>query len=120
MKLIFIVLISVLLLLVGCPTPDFPCAFPVIDIPADYTDCKEAVVYMYNHFDAQGYEVYPVVGNLELIDEELLECNHTWIMVMLYGEYWVAYDWGQPYFDEQHYHGYKMPIEAIRAGMGID
>lgn len=114
MKQLLVDLILISLIFTGCVNPSVTAAFPTIDIPSEYGgDCKNAAVYMHTYFDRQGYEVYLVVGNLERDNETLVECNHTWVMVLLHEPYWVAYDWGNPCFDEQHYFGYKVPIESL-------
>jgi len=74
---------------------------------------------MYHHFQSLGFEVKPIVGNLELENESLRECNHVWLWVKV-GDGYQAYDWGKPCFDEQHYYGYFVSYETLIKAIGAD
>jgi len=114
--------------------------FPSFTVPPPSStwDCDDDALYMYNQLKEAGWKtVIPVIGNLELSGESYLdlEYDHVWIMVrdVLPYEYsvsdpkqsipasgvcyiWVAYDWGEPCFDLQHYEGAIItPNELLKA-----
>lgn len=126
MKKILIILLILLLFLSGCSAALVKAIYPPVDIPTEYIsisnnvvqieDCKYATIYMYYYFTKQGYEVYPFSGNLKLNNETFMQSDHIWVMVK-FSDDWIAYDWGKPYFDQQHYEGYKVPIEILLIGI---
>jgi hypothetical protein len=67
---------------------------------------------MYNHFKNMGIEAIPVVGNLEMTGENFTQCNHVWLLVKS-GDKQIAYDWGTPRFDKQHYEGFKIDFDYL-------
>lgn len=76
-------------------------------------DCDDSTLSMYHHFKRiEGLECYPIVGNLEKTGESFEECDHIWLIV-LFGEKKVAYDWGVPQFDLQHYEGWRVNEELL-------
>ena len=106
--------------------------------PSSTWDCDDDALYMYNQLkEARNWSaIMPVIGNLEISGESFLdlEYNHVWIMVNEVVPYvksgsdpvsindlgichvWVAYDWGEPCFDLQHYEGAIItPNELIEA-----
>lgn len=70
-------------------------------------DCDDSTLYMYQHFMNLGYESIPVIGNLTTTGESITEVNHAWLMVNINGHY-LAYDWGNPQYDKQHYEYYPI------------
>ena len=86
--------------------------FPFNPEPSENWDCDDNTLYLYQDFTTKGFEVQPIVGNLELTEESLDECNHVWICVKIGGQ-WIAYDWNGPCFDEQHYEGYNITYEQL-------
>jgi len=68
-------------------------------------DCDDSALYMYYYFKNMGYEVPIIAGNLDLVGESFLQCNHVWVVVISGGDDY-AYDWGHYYTDAQHYEGY--------------
>jgi hypothetical protein len=68
-------------------------------------DCDDSALYMYYYFTNMGYEVKIIAGNLDLVGESFLQCNHVWVVVISGGDDY-AYDWGHYYTDAQHYEGY--------------
>jgi hypothetical protein len=84
----------------GALRPDVPEADAVFD-------CDDGTLYMYRHFTSLGYESIPVIGNLETTGEKITEVNHAWLMVKIDGHY-LAFDWGEPRYDKQHYEYYPI------------
>jgi hypothetical protein len=89
-----------------------PMVFPDIGEPTAFYDCDDETLDMYRHFTALGVEAIPVVGNLELTGEQFTNCDHIWLMVRS-GEKHIAYDWGLPRFDAQHYEGFKISPDYL-------
>ena len=92
----------------------------IIDVPqpSEDFDCDDATLYMYDYFSAQGIQVNAYYGNLNMTGERWTkqETNHVWLLVNYDGQNnnnWVAYDWGYPYLDEQHYEGYRISYEEL-------
>ncbi len=84
-------------------TPGYSAAF----------DCDDGAMLMYQHFNNMGYPATPFVGNLEISGESYSESNHVWLMVVIQGHK-IAYDWGKPCFDSQHYEGQSITIEELQ------
>jgi hypothetical protein len=89
-----------------------PVVFPPVGEPtADY-DCDDDTLDMYRHFKENGIEAIPIVGNLDITGEEYEQCNHVWLLVGS-GPNKIAYDWGTPRFDRQHYEGFKISLDYL-------
>lgn len=86
--------------------------FPSIQEPSETFDCDDGTLKMYRHFAALGIDSTPIVGNLDMSGEEYLECNHVWLLVQS-GDKRIAYDWGVPRFDRQHYEGYTISLDYL-------
>ena len=86
--------------------------FPSIQEPSPTFDCDDGTLAMYRHFQNFGIESTPMIGNLEMTGEEFMESNHVWLMVKS-GDKNIAYDWGIPRFDKQHYEGYPISLESL-------
>ena len=87
-------------------------AFPSIPQPSETYDCDDGTLDMYRHFEELGIESTPMVGNLDMTGEAYMESNHVWLMVRA-GDREIAYDWGFPRFDRQHYEGYPISLEYL-------
>ena len=59
------------------------------------------------------------MGNLSLEGEEYLESDHIWLLVKS-GEKNIAYDWGEPRFDKQHYEGYIVDFDYLLFAVADD
>lgn len=105
---------------------------PFGPLPSCTFDCDDAALLMYNHFRKLGFEVIPVIGNLELEGEEPEKCDHTWVMVQMGNNKVIKHDWLVPYdwktyfgemkvFDAQHYEyypiNYEMLLKAVKADL---
>jgi hypothetical protein len=86
--------------------------FPVVGEPSATYDCDDAALDMYRHFEQLGIESTPVVGNLEMTGETYIQSNHVWLLVKS-GDKLIAYDWGKPRFDKQHFEGYKIELDYL-------
>jgi hypothetical protein len=86
--------------------------FPCVQEPSATYDCDDETLDMYHHFHSLGIDSVPIVGNLEKTGERYGESDHVWLLVRLGGRY-VAYDWGSPRFDPQHYEGYTISLEYL-------
>lgn len=89
-----------------------PALFPVVAEPSETYDCDDETLDMYRHFQNIGIEAVPVVGNLEMTGETYTQSNHVWLLVPS-GDRLIAYDWGTPRFDKQHYEGYKITLDYL-------
>jgi hypothetical protein len=87
--------------------------------PSASYDCDDATMAMYRHFQSLGVESTPIVGNLELTGEDFKESNHVWLLVK-YGGKEIAYDWGIPRFDHQHYEGYVIGLDFLIYAVASD
>ena len=88
----------------------------VPDMPAasDDFDCDDSALFMHDYFTSRGYECVIVSGNLELEKETFPECNHMWVIVMCPNEASIAYDWGSPCYDKQHFEGFMINYEQLK------
>jgi hypothetical protein len=89
-----------------------PVIFPQVGEPTATYDCDDETLDMYHHFQDIGIECTPIVGNLEMTGEEYMQSNHVWLLVGS-GPNKIAYDWGIPRFDRQHYEGYKINLDYL-------
>ena len=89
-----------------------PVFYPPVPPPSDSFDCDDSALTMYRHFESLGIESTPFIGNLDLKGEEFTECNHVWLLVKA-DEHDIAYDWGEPRFDNQHYEGYSITLDDL-------
>jgi hypothetical protein len=100
-------------LIVGLSLPRFiSMVFPAIPAPSAIYDCDDSALAMYRHFQGLGIESTPIIGNLTMNGESYAESNHVWLLVES-GDKEVAYDWGTPRFDRQHYEGYIISLEHL-------
>jgi hypothetical protein len=86
--------------------------FPALPQSSDTFDCDDSTLAMYRHFQKLGIDSTPFVGNLDMDGEKYLESDHVWLMVGT-GKIQIAYDWGTPRFDRQHYEGYPISLEFL-------
>jgi hypothetical protein len=89
-----------------------PVIFPRLPEPSPTFDCDDIAYYTYQYFESLGIESTPVVGNLDMVGEEYGQCNHVWLLVKS-GDKAIAYDWGIPRFDRQHYEGYTIDVDKL-------
>jgi hypothetical protein len=82
-------------------------------------DCDDATLAMYQYFLSHGIESTPIIGNLQMDSEAYMESNHVWLLVKTSnGE--IAYDWGTPRFDRQHYEGYEISLDILLGAIKQD
>jgi len=89
-----------------------PILYPPVPAPSAEFDCDDGTLSMYRHFQQLGIETTPIFGNLNLNDEDFMETDHVWLMVKS-GDNAIAYDWGVPRFDSQHYEGYPVDLDTL-------
>jgi len=89
-----------------------PALFTEVGEPSSAYDCDDDTLAMYRHFEELGIESTPVVGNLEMTGEAYLQSNHVWLLVGS-GKNKIAYDWGTPRLDRQHYEGYTISLDYL-------
>jgi hypothetical protein len=87
-------------------------AFPPVAEPSPFYDCDDATLTMYRHFRELGIESTPIVGNLDIEGEAYEMSDHVWLLVKS-GDIEIAYDWGLPRFDRQHYEGYTISLDYL-------
>jgi hypothetical protein len=96
-----------------------PSLFPRVPTPSPSYDCDDATLTMYRHFQSLGIESTPIVGNLDLTSEVFEQSNHVWLLVKS-GDKEIAYDWGIPRFDHQHYEGYSISLDYLLCAVAED
>jgi len=89
-----------------------PVLYPTLPEASAEFDCDDGTLTMYLHFQRLGLESVPIIGNLDLNGEEYMECNHVWLLVKS-NDMSIAYDWGTPQFDRQHYEGYTITLDEL-------
>jgi hypothetical protein len=85
---------------------------PLVDAPSATYDCDDETLDMYQYYQGLGFKCFPVVGNLDIRGESYAQSNHVWLVVIAGGKL-IAYDWGQPCYDKQHYEGYKITYDYL-------
>lgn len=96
-----------LVVLVGIPY-----LLPEVPEPSQTFDCDDSTLFLYDHFTSKGHQVQAIAGNVDMSGESFEEIDHMWLLVK-FGDTWVAYDWGEPRFDDQHYEGYYISYEVL-------
>ena len=86
--------------------------FPVLPESSAAFDCDDGTLAMYQHFESLGIEATPIIGNLKTTGEAYMDSNHVWLLVKS-GDKEIAYDWGTPRFDRQHYEGYTISLDYL-------
>jgi hypothetical protein len=101
----------------------FPQLSSIIFVPLPHAsasfDCDDAALAMYRHFQSLGIEATPIIGNLKMDGETYMESNHVWLLVN-FGDRQIAYDWGTPRFDRQHYEGYTISLDFLLSAVAQD
>jgi hypothetical protein len=98
--------------------------FPIMPVPRPSAtwDCDDDALYMFDYFrktwcasEGRKISIVAVIGNLDIENEDVLkfESDHVWVILSMDGEYWIAYDWGEPCFDSQHYEGCIITYEEL-------
>jgi hypothetical protein len=109
-----------LCLLIVVTLPRFsPLLFPPLPVPTADFDCDDGTLAMYEHFRSLGADARPFIGNLNMKGEEFMEADHVWLMVSA-GDKCIAYDWGRPRFDSQHYEGYAITVDELLYAVAKD
>ena len=93
--------------------------FPVLPESSATFDCDDGALAMYQYFESLGIEATPIIGNLKTSGEAYMESNHVWLLVKS-GEKEIAYDWGTPRFDRQHYEGYTISLDYLMRAVEED
>ena len=96
-----------------------PVIYPAVPEPSEEFDCDDSTLHMYQHFQQLGIESVPVMGNLNFSGEKFMESDHVWLMVKS-GDNVIAYDWGEPRFDRQHYEGYQVSLNMLLYAVAED
>lgn len=93
--------------------------FPPVPEPSPTFDCDDSTLAMYRHFQDLGVDSTPFIGNLKMTGEAYMESDHAWLLVKS-GDLEIAYDWGTPRFDKQHYEGYPITIDLLLSAVEHD
>ncbi len=116
-KIVTFVFVTLSLVLV---LPHFsPVILPRVKAPSATYDCDDATLDMYQDFESRGIQATPIVGNLNTDNETFDECDHVWLLVQS-GDKEIAYDWGLPRFDKQHYEGYVVSVDYLLQAVAAD
>lgn len=109
-----------IILVVGLAFPRLSSiAFPSLPHSSATFDCDDSALAMYQHFQSLGIESTPIIGNLKMDGEAYMQSNHVWLLVKS-GDSEIAYDWGTPRFDRQHYEGYKISLDLLLSAVEQD
>lgn len=96
-----------------------PVVFPPVPEPSATFDCDDSTLVMYQHFKKMGIPSWPIIGNLKTDNEAFNESNHVWLLVG-FGDKKIAYDWGLPRLDGQHYEGYIISFDKLMMAVEYD
>jgi hypothetical protein len=96
-----------------------PVVFPHVSGPSADFDCDDSALETYRYFQDLGIDATPIVGNLDMDGEDYMACNHVWLLVRS-GDREIAYDWGTPRFDRQHYEGYTISLDYLLYAVAED
>jgi hypothetical protein len=96
-----------------------PVLFVPLPRPSPAFDCDDAALATYQYFADMGVESRPIIGNLDMTGEAYDESNHVWLLVR-FGDKEIAYDWGWPHFDAQHYEGYPITLDNLLYAVSED
>jgi hypothetical protein len=96
-----------------------PVIFPRVSKPSATFDCDDATLEMYRYFQGLGITSTPILGNLYMDGETYGESNHVWLLVNS-NDRQIAYDWGTPRFDRQHYEGYAISPDCLLYAVEAD
>lgn len=75
-------------------------------------DCDDGTALMAKRLNSLGIKTTPLLGNLKVDGETYSESDHVWVLASLAGVN-IAFDWGIPYFDRQHYEGYTLTSDHL-------
>jgi len=115
-----ILIVALIILVVALSFPRLSAiALPDIPPASSTFDCDDATLAMYHYFESVGIESTPIIGNLKMDGEAYMESNHVWLLVKL-GDREIAYDWGTPRFDRQHYEGYRISLDFLLSAVAQD
>ena len=80
--------------------------------PSGTFDCDDSTALMAKRFNSIGIKTTPLLGNLKVDGESYSESDHVWVLASVAGLH-IAFDWGIPYFDKQHYEGYTLTSDQL-------
>lgn len=80
--------------------------------PSDAFDCDDGVLLMYERLSSIGIKSVPIVGDLDTTGEKYQEIKHVWLLAEIAGIN-IAFDWGTPWLDRQHYEGYPITYDQL-------
>lgn len=80
--------------------------------PSPTFDCDDSALLMSQRLSRLGIKSTPILGNLKMDGETFYESDHVWILVDVAGLR-IAFDWGTPQFDRQHYEGYTLTSKQL-------
>lgn len=75
-------------------------------------DCDDSTLLMYNRLSSVGIESVAIAGNLKTSNEKYEDIDHVWLLARI-GGWQIAFDWGVPEFDRQHYEGFTVTREKL-------
>ena len=82
--------------------------------PSSEFDCDDGTLLMMERLKAIGISSTPILGSLKKNGESYLESDHIWLLVNIAGLR-IAFDWGKPHFDAQHYEGFAVTHQQLLA-----
>ncbi len=82
--------------------------------PSPEFDCDDSTLLMMERLSTLGIRSTPILGNLKKNGESYQESDHIWLLVNIAGLR-IAFDWGEPRFDAQHYEGFAVTPQQLLA-----
>ncbi len=82
--------------------------------PSSEFDCDDGTLLMMERLNAIGIKSTPILGSLKKNGESYQESDHIWLLVNIAGLR-IAFDWGKPHFDAQHYEGFAVTHQQLLA-----
>ena len=89
-----------------------PLFFHMPSGPTTVFDCDDATLVMLQRFSSVGIKAVPILGNLKVSGEKYQEIDHVWVLAQI-GGIKVAFDWGAPWLDKQHYEGFPITYDQL-------
>lgn len=80
--------------------------------PSPEFDCDDGTLLMMERLSTLGIKSTPILGSLKKNGESYLESDHIWLLANIAGLR-IAFDWGEPRFNAQHYEGYEVTLQQL-------
>lgn len=82
-------------------------------------DCDDSTLAMYQRLASTGIKSTVMAGDLDANGEKFEDIDHVWLVADIAGQK-IAFDWGLPELDRQHYEGYAVSYQQLEAWVAHD